>query len=49
MVRVHPPQLKDVNILQLTLTAGQNTVVLDLRNTEDRAKLYFLENADIFI
>jgi hypothetical protein len=50
VIRVSAPHLADVNTLQLTLTAGQRTVGLDLRRAEDRAALQrLLDEADVFV
>ncbi|GAB1317844.1 hypothetical protein MFIFM68171_08054 [Madurella fahalii] len=50
VIRVSGPHLADVNTLQLTLTAGQRTVALDLRVDADRARVHaLLAEADVFV
>ncbi|KAK3202468.1 hypothetical protein GRF29_161g1290338 [Pseudopithomyces chartarum] len=50
VIRLNPPHLRDINILQLTLNAGKRTSTVDLRNAEERAYLQsLLDDADVFI
>ncbi|KAK8087492.1 Succinate--hydroxymethylglutarate CoA-transferase [Apiospora phragmitis] len=50
VIRVNPPHLPDINVLQLTLNAGKRTIGLDLRRAEDAATLQaLLKDADVFV
>lgn len=50
VIRVNPPHLPDINIMQLTLNAGKRTTAIDLRKAEDKAILHSLiAEADVFI
>ncbi|PNP60586.1 hypothetical protein FNYG_14689 [Fusarium nygamai] len=50
VIRVNPPHLPDINIMQLTLNAGKRTIAIDLRKPEDAAIIKSLiANADVFI
>ncbi|KAG5787398.1 hypothetical protein H9Q69_013531 [Fusarium xylarioides] len=50
VIRVNPPHLPDINIMQLTLNAGKRTVAIDLRKPEDAAIIKSLiAEADVFI
>ncbi|KAF5639549.1 acyl transferase carnitine dehydratase [Fusarium tjaetaba] len=50
VIRVNPPHLPDINILQLTLNAGKRTIAIDLRKAEDAAIIKSLiADADVFI
>ncbi|KAK7947721.1 uncharacterized protein PG986_008607 [Apiospora aurea] len=50
VIRVNPPHLPDINVLQLTLNAGKRTIGLDLRQPEDSAILQsLLKDADVFV
>ncbi|KAK2756030.1 putative alpha methylacyl-CoA racemase [Colletotrichum kahawae] len=50
VIRVNPPHLPDINIMQLTLNAGKRTIAIDLRKDEDAAILKSLvSECDIFI
>ncbi|PVI05743.1 CoA-transferase family III [Periconia macrospinosa] len=50
VIRISPPHLRDINILQLTLNAGKRTIGIDLREQQDREILFNLvKDADIFI
>ncbi|KAK8095066.1 hypothetical protein PG997_001751 [Apiospora hydei] len=50
VIRVNPPHLPDINVLQLTLNAGKRTIGLDLRKPEDSAILQsLLKDADVFV
>lgn len=50
VIRVNPPHLPDINVLQLTLNAGKRTTALDLRRPADRAVLQsLLREADVFV
>jgi hypothetical protein len=50
VIRLNPPHLPDVNILQLTLNAGKRTSTVDLRNESERKYLQsLLQDADVFI
>ncbi|CVL08937.1 related to acyl-CoA transferases/carnitine dehydratase [Fusarium mangiferae] len=50
VIRVNPPHLPDINIMQLTLNAGKRTIGIDLRKPEDAAIIKSLiAEADVFI
>ncbi|KAG8668030.1 hypothetical protein FPOAC2_10209 [Fusarium poae] len=50
VIRVNPPHLPDINIMQLTLNAGKRTVAIDLRKPEEAALIKSLiAEADVFI
>ncbi|KAF4445322.1 acyl- transferase carnitine dehydratase [Fusarium acutatum] len=50
VIRVNPPHLPDINIMQLTLNAGKRTIAIDLRKPEDAAIIRSLiAEADVFI
>lgn len=50
VIRVNPPHLPDINIMQLTLNAGKRTIAIDLRKKEDAALLRSLVGeCDVFI
>jgi hypothetical protein len=50
VIRLNPPHLRDINVLQLTLNAGKRTSAVDLRKPEDRALLHtLLADADVFV
>lgn len=50
VIRLNPPHLPDINIMQLTLNAGKRTTTVDLRKPEDRAHLQsLLADADVFV
>lgn len=50
VVRVNPPHLPDINIMQLTLNAGKRTIAIDLRRPADAALLRALAaDCDVFI
>jgi hypothetical protein len=50
VIRLNPPHLPDINILQLTLNAGKRTSTVDLRSASDCAHLQsLLEDADVFV
>lgn len=50
VIRLNPPHLPDVNILQLTLNAGKRTTTVDLRKSEDREQLQqLLSEADVYV
>ncbi|KAF5596061.1 acyl transferase carnitine dehydratase [Fusarium subglutinans] len=50
VIRVNPPHLPDINIMQLTLNAGKRTIAIDLRKPEDAAIIKSLiADADVFI
>ncbi|KAM7188273.1 succinate--hydroxymethylglutarate CoA-transferase [Naviculisporaceae sp. PSN 640] len=51
VIRISAPHLRDLNITQLTLNAGKQTVSLDLRDPSDRQYLLeeLLPQADVFI
>nr|CEG03318.1 unnamed protein product [Fusarium acuminatum CS5907] len=50
VIRVNPPHLPDINIMQLTLNAGKRTIAIDLRKPEDAAIIKsLLAEADVFI
>lgn len=50
VIRINPPHLRDISILQLTLNAGKRTIGIDMRNADDRAILQNLvADADVFI
>lgn len=50
VIRLNPPHLPDINILQLTLNAGKRTSTVDLRKADDLAHLRSLvADADVFV
>ncbi|KAG7409666.1 hypothetical protein LZL87_013029 [Fusarium oxysporum] len=50
VIRINPPHLPDINIMQLTLNAGKRTIAIDLRKPEDAAIIKSLiAEADVFI
>lgn len=50
VIRVNPPHLPDISIMQLTLNAGKRTIAIDLRNDADAALLASLVgDCDVFI
>lgn len=50
VIRVNPPYLPDINIMQLTLNAGKRTIAIDLRKPEEAALIKSLiADADVFI
>ncbi|KAF9873619.1 hypothetical protein CkaCkLH20_08729 [Colletotrichum karsti] len=50
VIRVNPPHLPDINIMQLTLNAGKRTIAIDLRKEADAALLKSLvSECDVFI
>ncbi|KAH6648795.1 CoA-transferase family III domain-containing protein [Truncatella angustata] len=50
VIRVNPPHLPDINIMQLTLNAGKRTIAIDLRKPDEAAILQSLiADADVFI
>lgn len=50
VIKVNPPHLRDVNLLQYTLTTGTHTVALDARQPDQKAQLESLiAEADVFI
>ncbi|CEI70781.1 hypothetical protein FVEN_g738 [Fusarium venenatum] len=50
VIRVNPPHLPDINIMQLTLNAGKRTIAIDLRKPEEAALIKSLiTEADVFI
>lgn len=50
VIRVNPPHLPDINIMQLTLNAGKRTIAIDLRKPEEAALIKSLiTDADVFI
>ncbi|KAM6504703.1 hypothetical protein FSOLCH5_015204 [Fusarium solani] len=50
VIRVNPPHLPDINMLQLTLNAGKRTIAIDLRNPEDASIIKSLvAEADVFV
>ncbi|WXC67595.1 hypothetical protein SNK03_013406 [Fusarium graminearum] len=50
VIRVNPPHLPDINIMQLTLNAGKRTIAIDLRKPEEVALIKSLiADADVFI
>ncbi|CAI6332733.1 unnamed protein product [Periconia digitata] len=50
VIRISPPHLRDINVLQLTLNAGKRTIGIDLRKKEDHEILLNLvKDADVFI
>ncbi|PSR78925.1 CoA-transferase family III domain-containing protein [Coniella lustricola] len=50
VIRINPPHLPDINIMQLTLNAGKRTIALDLRQPSDAALLdALLGDCDVFI
>lgn len=50
VIRVNPPHLPDINIMQLTLNAGKRTIAIDLRKPDDAALLKSLVGeCDVFL
>ncbi|KAJ5715025.1 uncharacterized protein N7483_012206 [Penicillium malachiteum] len=50
VIKVNCSRLVDLNVLQLTLNAGQRTIDLDITSTEDRALLdRLIADVDIFV
>ncbi|KAF6821737.1 putative alpha methylacyl-CoA racemase [Colletotrichum plurivorum] len=50
VIRVNPPHLPDINIMQLTLNAGKRTIAIDLREKTDADILRSLvAECDVFI
>ncbi|RBR11555.1 hypothetical protein FVER53590_13864 [Fusarium verticillioides] len=50
VIRVNPPHLPDIKIMQLTLKAGKRTTAIDLRKPEDATIIKSLiADADVFI
>lgn len=50
VIRVNPPHLPDINIMQLTLNAGKRTIAIDLRKQADAALIKSLVGeCDVFI
>jgi hypothetical protein len=50
VIRLNPPHLPDINIMQLTLNAGKRTTTVDLRKPAERAQLLrLLSDADVFV
>lgn len=50
VIRVNPPHLPDISILQLTLNAGKRTIAIDLRKDDEAALLKSLvAECDVFI
>ncbi|KAK1707113.1 uncharacterized protein CLUP02_04732 [Colletotrichum lupini] len=50
VIRVNPPHLPDINIMQLSLNAGKRTIAIDLRKEEDASILKSLvSDCDVFI
>lgn len=50
VIRVNPPHLPDINIMQLTLNAGKRTIAIDLRSERDAALLHELVGeCDVFV
>ncbi|KAF6814329.1 putative alpha methylacyl-CoA racemase, partial [Colletotrichum musicola] len=50
VIRVNPPHLPDINIMQLTLNAGKRTIAIDLRKKTDADILRSLvAECDVFI
>ncbi|KAF5560098.1 acyl transferase carnitine dehydratase [Fusarium phyllophilum] len=50
VIRVNPPHLPDINIMQLTLNAGKRTIAIDLRKPVDADIIKSLvAEADVFI
>lgn len=50
VIRVNPPHLPDITILQLTLNAGKRTIAIDLRKDDEAALLKSLVGeCDVFI
>lgn len=50
VIRLNPPHLRDINVLQLTLNAGKRTTTVDLRKPEERELLHsLLADADVFV
>ncbi|KAJ4410614.1 hypothetical protein N0V82_009205 [Gnomoniopsis sp. IMI 355080] len=50
VIRINPPHLPDINIMQLTLNAGKRTIGIDLRKESDVAIVKSLvADADVFI
>lgn len=50
VIRVNAPQLRDLTILQYTLTTGSHTIKIDARQPDQKAQLESLvAEADVFI
>lgn len=50
VIRVNPPHLPDISILQVTLNAGKRTIAIDLRKEDEAALLKSLvAECDVFI
>nr|XP_036576141.1 alpha methylacyl-CoA racemase (acyl-CoA transferases/carnitine dehydratase) [Colletotrichum truncatum]KAF6782830.1 alpha methylacyl-CoA racemase (acyl-CoA transferases/carnitine dehydratase) [Colletotrichum truncatum] len=50
VIRINPPHLPDINIMQLSLNAGKRTIAIDLRKEDDAALLKSLvAESDVFI
>ncbi|KAF6786404.1 putative alpha methylacyl-CoA racemase [Colletotrichum sojae] len=50
VIRINPPHLPDINIMQLTLNAGKRTIAIDLREKTDADILRSLvAECDVFI
>lgn len=50
VIRVNPPHLPDINIMQLTINAGKRTIAIDLRKEADAALLKSLVGeCDVFV
>lgn len=50
VIRVNPPHLPDINIMQLTLNAGKRTISIDLRKPDEAAILQgLIADSDVFI
>lgn len=50
VIRINPPHLPDINIMQLTLNAGKRTIAIDLRQKADADILRSLvAECDVFI
>ncbi|KAK2007833.1 CoA-transferase family III [Colletotrichum eremochloae] len=50
VIRINPPHLPDINIMQLSLNAGKRTIAIDLRNEKEAALLKSLvSECDVFI
>lgn len=50
VIRINPPHLPDINIMQLSLNAGKRTIAIDLRKPEEAAIVRgLIAEADVFI
>lgn len=50
VIRVNPPHLPDINIMQLSLNAGKRTIAIDLRKESDAKLLHGLVGeCDVFV